>query len=233
MGAQISKAKSSSSILNESMMSIMKENETKCSASQTSGQIMTISNIESIGCSVNITGLSQEIDATNTIKCYQTTINETELKKKLAAKLKENIAAETSGIGGALFSSSDSESISNIVNDMTTNINIKELLECVNIQANKQIIDISSIKVTCNPGEDNSLNIQNISQKILATQISECVSTSETLTKAMDELDVQIDKTVSAKNLGIGLGGGASALSSSVLCCLCCLILVFILFGEE
>lgn len=232
MGAQSSKVKSSTDILNKSMMSVMIKNQTDCAASNNQLQSLNIGNIRSKNCSVTISGISQEVQAESVMQCFAASQSENEMKTDLKNAIVENMQAETSGIAGALVSSSDVDSTVKIANEIATNINITNLLSCVNTQVSEQLMDISNIQVECTD-EDRELNINNISQAILAAQISKCTQNNTALNASLTKLDTQIEKQLSAKNLGMGLGGGASVLCSSILICLYCLISMFILFGDE
>jgi hypothetical protein len=217
MGAAISRSISVSNIVNESIMEILMESSTSCQSQSITSQDMLFSDIQTVGCDVDFSNISQTANVSINLACAQSSELSSDLQNKFKAKLDEKIEAETKGTTLG-FSNAESASITQAVNKVKNSISMESVVECISQSIITQKAEFSKITAQCYPGQ--KVSFRNIKQVILSTQINNCINNNNAATKAITELQTDIDKVIKSKTEGItmmaSLGSGASSVSSVI-----------------
>jgi hypothetical protein len=217
MGAAISRSISVSNIVNESIMEILMESSTSCQTQSIATQDMLFSDIQTLGCDVDFSNISQTADVSINLACAQSSELSSDLQNKFKAKLDEKIEAETKGTALG-FNNAQSASITQAVNKVKNSISMESVVECISQSIIQQKAEFSKINAICYPGQ--KVSFRNIKQVILSTQINNCINSNNAATKAITELQTDIDKVIKSKTEGItmmaSLGSGASSVSSVI-----------------
>lgn len=206
MGASASSTVAVSEILKDTVTNILISSSNSCSSTNINTQTLNISDIETVGCNVNIRRVSQNMDVKTNFNCAQDNNNSSDLQNKLKDALKSNIETKASaGLGLAASSTViDQKSYEKVVN----NVNMTSIAECVATNLNTQLQNIGKIKMTCYKGGE--LNIEDLTQSMVSSAVNSCIQSNQTLQQAITELQTDIDTTAKTTSEGMfaGLGGG-------------------------
>lgn len=217
MGNTSSKINSTTRAMNKALTNIAISNSTKCNADSINNQELNISNINADGCQLIISDLTQNISVNQNIKCISASVNNTDLQNQFKTELQEQLKAELEVDALAKLIPGDTKNeintITEVSNEISTNVDISQLLECVSTNINNQLINLKQIDAKCyswQTPKERRLTIKNIKQQILASQIQECMQQNETITKAANKFDTLIKKKVEASTK-VALGAGSLA----------------------
>lgn len=213
MGNQVSKAKTETNIVNESITNVLMSSSQNCTANMSSDQELTFSNIKTKGCTVNFRDISQEADLSQNFSCSQNSDQSSELAAKFKTELDANTEALTKGmtIGS---NSSEAETLTNLKNSVTANINISSIATCVANFIAKQKLAFEKIDVDCTGADDKSLNFNNIKQKLTMTQVAKCIQSNKAAADATAALENKLKLMTTAKTEGIDLFASLASLGS-------------------
>lgn len=215
----------STEIVNKSLTDIVLDNSSKCKAEQGSKQTMIFGPITSDGCAVKISNISQDSKLTQNFSCINNITQNTDIINQISTKLKQDAEAKTSGVN--LFNFSASANINKAVNEVKNNINIKNVTECIASNLSEQNFGQGAINIKCYPWmpeKERVVDINNISQSIVSTQVANCLNDNKQTMQALNKFDSDVQQT--ATSSAVGLGAIASGIS---LCCLIVLAIVFFL----
>jgi len=224
MGGQQSKAKSQTDIVSEALTNVLMKNAQNCKAKSSSIQSLTISDIET-PCPFEISGISQNMKISTNFSCAQKGSNKNDILNQFKSQLDSAVESKTSGIGGALYSSSESDSIAKISNKIKNNIDISNIAKCVSDNMKKQKMGLGRIKQTGKScptdqyGNPVKVTIKDITQSIVSDEVSKCVQDSENISSAVAELDNKLKSTTTSTLEGINpaiLAGGSVSSSCVV-----------------
>jgi hypothetical protein len=227
MGAQSSNAKTETNIVNKAVTNILMESSQNCSATVSTSQTVSISDIKTIGCRLNVGGVSQEATISQNFSCAQDSSQNADMQAKLKTQLEASSEAATKGVTVG-SNSSNAETISNLTNDVLNNVNVSNIASCVAEAVAKQEAGIARIEADCRGMErgDNIVNVGNIAQLITLAQVSKCTQGNVQASKAITEFENAIKASSSAKTSGIE----PSAISAGVTICIVISILMALSF---
>lgn len=205
MGANASVSTTVTEITKETITNLLISSSNKCESNNINTQTINISDIETIGCDVDISGITQELDITTNFSCAQESTNSADIQNQLKENLKNDIETKASaGIGISLAVNTQlQQSFEKAVN----NINMTSIAECVATNLNTQTQNIGKIKMTCPNG--GSLKIRDLRQSIVSSTVNSCVQSNQSLQQALNELQTEVDNVSKTSSEGIfsGLGG--------------------------
>lgn len=206
MGPALSVSTSVSEVTKKTITDIMVDSSNKCQSNNINTQTINISDIQTVGCNVEISGISQEQNITTNFTCAQESTNQTELENKLKNDLKQNLeTAATAGLG--VLSVAVSTDIQKTVDTVANNIDIKTVSECVSTNLNTQLQDIGSIKMKCNPGD--TLKIKDLKQSIISSSVASCIQSNKTVQNAINDLQNKLDTSIKTTAQGMQLDFGS------------------------
>jgi hypothetical protein len=232
MGNQQSRSDSISEIVNSSITNVMMERSSNCSSNNSLSQEIVFNNIKSgPGCNLKFSNISQKSLQAPNFSCSSDSQNDSDLTSKFMSELNQKAATAVAGIGGALNSEANSQTISKLKNQITNNIKVSQISQCVQntIADQKQmysLIEGSCPKYCDNPSscvapliaagmspsdpmlakmcdvDKCTMSFDNITQNLTQKAVGNCVSKDANITKAVDEASTQLEQTTSSKNTG-------------------------------
>jgi hypothetical protein len=179
----------------------------ECAANIATNQQLTFENIKTKGCTVNFRDISQEASISQNFSCSQDSSQEAALSAKFKTELDNLTKAETKGL---LPSSSQAETINNVKNSVTNNINVSSVAKCIASIISEQKATFGKIDVDCTGADDKSLNFQNINQRLTITQVAKCIQKNAQAAQAVTDFQNAIKNVTEAKSEGLQLPNMAS-----------------------
>jgi hypothetical protein len=225
MGAQQSKSTSQTDIVSEALTEVLMKNAQKCKDKTNAIQSLTFEDIES-PCPMEFSNISQNMKISTNFSCAQKGSNKSELMNQFKSKLDSEVDSKTSGIGGALYSSAESNTIARLTNKIKNNINIENIAECVSENLKTQEMKFNKIRQTGNTclrdaaGNPVKMSFKDIAQSIVSEQISKCLQDNENISSSVTELDNILKSKTSSTLEGISpavLSGGSASSFSFIL----------------
>lgn len=206
MGNATSSVFSATNLVNEALTTTIINVSNNCSSDSNNAQEIGISNINAIGCSVNINDIAQNQKITTDFTCVQNTDNSSMIKNQFESQLKQDLSAAVSGLNVNLNSQSDVESVTNITNKIVNTIDMNTVSNCIANTIASQKITIDGIRVDCTnmpAGTAREVNIGNLKQLMVNTSTASCTQTNSNLTSAINELQTLVDNKIKADTSGI------------------------------
>lgn len=247
MGNQTSTANTISNVLNTATTDILMQNSSNCAQNNSQTQSLTLGDINAIGCSVNISNISQKASQTPNFTCSSNNNNNNSIMTQLQTAIKQHAKAAVSGIPGAINSQAVSNSISKIQNAVNTNVNISNLSNCVQNNFQSQKLNTGKINVICpqfcNTGCQQgyncdmtlcAVNENNISQLATQTAVGKCLQKNVALNSAISSVANTLSQSSSAANTGInlanllGFGGLGNLGEYGIICSIVLIIIILI-----
>lgn len=225
MGAQVSKSKTKTGVVNRIITDIMMSNSSNCTANASTEQSLSFSDIKTVGCKLDFSNITQETDISQNLTCLLDTSQTTELQKELETKLKAKAEAQTKGMPIFSYSGTDSTTISKLVNEVVTNIDMSNISTCVANSLSKQSAEFKGITANCTGMDDPTVSFNNIKQILISTQVAECIQKNEKAVKAIDKFENAIDSSSDASTTGVENLEIVSIVSSL---CICSVLLLFL-----
>lgn len=215
-------------VINKSITNVLIENSSSCTQNNSIIQDINISRIKSAqGCNLEISGISQQAIQAPNLTCISSSANTTDLMNKIEAKLKQEAKASAeSGIGK---SDSKTNSTSKLINEVKNNMNISNVVSCVQNTLAQQSMNISDIEISCpkfcqtmKPSDCNgsgaekacalcTAKITDIRQTIVQEAVSKCLNNNETLTKAINEAAADFTQSATSSSKGNDVFGFLSS----------------------
>lgn len=217
MGNQQSTANTINDTVNKAMTNVLMNSSSNCSQNNSSVQELSFSDIKSDpGCRLNFSNISQTSVQTPNFTCSSDSKNNADLLNQFKTQLQQQAQATLSGIPGAINSQSVSNTVNKLQNDITNNINVNQVSNCVQNNLASQKAQFGHIESSCPgfcqtgcpPGYNCDMNLcsvdfNNISQSITQAAVAKCVSSNSTVTNAVNNAANDLSQTSSAKNTGI------------------------------
>ncbi len=192
--------------------------ENNCKSSPTNVQQINI-NFKSIeGCEPKFTNFLQTMDSTNTTTCNQINVSSLDVQNALIQAV--DSAAQTLKNAGSLelLTIANSSNVANLKNFINNEVNMQNLSNAINSSYNGQLINLNLGVVKCFPYitksgkiENNSFEINNLSQKMVADSILNATQSNSQLATLVNSIDQDIKQT--AKTTATGIGEAISAAS--------------------
>lgn len=188
MFANTSRSFSSTNILNDAVSTVVYEISNKCASTTGINQSMNFRGAIVRGCSVRQTASSNV-----NFSCLQSSSFGTELKNKLGTVFTEKLRAETASLGIGAFNTSESTSLTNLVNSIVNNVDIKGMSSCINDAMINQSIDNTGAIFECRPGDS-------IEQTATLSVVSKCMQANTAVTNALSQIDNIVQKKIEASS---------------------------------
>ena len=225
MGAQMSTAKTETVSVSKIVTDIIMSSSQNCAGAINSNQEMTFSNIKTRGCSLNFSDISQDANISQNFSCAQNSDNSSELQSKLKLGLDAAAEAATKGMTiGA--NSSNSETITNLKNDVMTNVNVSSIANCVASAIANQKILFGKIEADCRGSDDKSVTFNNIKQLITLTQVAKCIQENQQALQSVNAFENELKVKTSATTSGIDLPSLLASFGSGLIPCIIICILI-------
>lgn len=220
-----SKSTTETNIVNEALTSVAMSSSQNCSSSNGNVQEFSLGQIDTDGCDVNISNISQTQKVKQNFSCLQDSSQSAELLNKFKTELdaKTEAAVSAFGIGQA-----EANTITNLTNKIKTDIDISSVANCVSNNLNTQKMSLAGVRAKCRPGQ--SVNIDNLSQIIMATQVAECVQTDKKIADIANEIDNKLKLHTSSSVSGLPDSSASLASLGSFLIPIIVSIVVSVLF---
>jgi len=202
MGNNTSSSFSATDIVNSCITSTIMTSSQSCSSNLSNAQDISISNLNLIGCELNISGLNQSQTIRNNFDCLQKSEMTSTIKTDFANKLDQALSATLSGLNLNINNQTDVTALVNIRNNIVNNTDMMSIANCVSTTLNSQKTSINGIRVTCTAAHP-SVNISDINQTIIASSVANCTQQSAMLASAITSLDNFIKQKLDAANQGI------------------------------
>lgn len=219
MGNQQSTSKTVSNIVNKVVSQVLVQNSSQCAQNNSSTQSISISNIQADkGCTLDFKNISQKSVQTPNFTCSSSTDNSAALQSTLASALKQEAASQVSGLAGALNSKSTATTLTNLANDISNNINITNVSQCVQNNLASQNLEITGVKASCpsfcndgcTPGNQCdmgrcTIRFEDISQELTQQAVANCLSSNSNVSSAISKASTELQQATVSKNEGIDL----------------------------
>lgn len=219
MGNQSTTAETISKTVNNAITNVMLQNSSSCGQNNTSVQNISFSNIKTgPGCSLDFSGISQTSTQTPNFSCSSDSNQSSSLQTALSAALTQAVKSESSGISGALLSDTHVKSTSDIINNITNNVNVSNVSSCVqsNLSSQEQVYNTltSSCPAFCNSGTIPTtqvevdayklctVNFNNINQTLTQAAVAKCTANNSALTNAINQAAVTVSQEASSESTG-------------------------------
>jgi hypothetical protein len=188
---------SSKSEVDNTVNSIIKNINTateNCYNGTYQGQSLNINNIINQGGNLNVGGISQVQSGILDTKCMQDAATQTAIQQNL----QNTIAQQTQAISQfASFSSSDAQSITQLVTNLATDINNAYTGNCAASAAQNQQLAIGTIL-----NQGGNLNVGGINQQQTINSILNCVQNDSNVVSDINNLTNAINQNTTAKSQG-------------------------------
>lgn len=233
---QSSVSYSESNLVTNAVTNVLMESSSLCTQSGAFVQQMDINNVMN-NCAegdINITGVSQNMEIRLNFTCAQSVEQESGLLQKFKNDLDKQISAKTEGAGLPLSSNqSMSASITKIKNNITTNIKISNVAQCVQNTIASQRMTLSNIIRNCPKGAGSgNINIRDIKQQLVASSVASCIQNNKALNKASQELENKLKEFLESSTKGIDpMSSSVVSIASIVACVVFALIVFLVLSG--
>lgn len=223
MGNQQSSSNVISDTVNKSVTNVLVSSSSTCGQSNSLTQSQVFKNIKGdLGCSVNISGVSQTANQTPNFTCSSNTSNSTELLSQMQTQLKQEAeaAVKNSTIGNAEARTSN---INKIINDVSTNIDIASVSSCVQDNFLKQSQGVDTISASCpsycrDPSicvqmapydpkfcdmSKCAVDISNFTQASVQGAVGNCLASNQNYQKILSESANTVSQIAKAENTGV------------------------------
>ncbi len=215
-------------IVNRTINNISTDIKSTCKIDNTNIQNVDINLSKITGCSLNITGISQNINATSTMDCKNANIDQTALENNLKNNLESGAKTVKDSPFFSFGDKASADSINKALNDITNNVNVSKIAESIMKSLNDQNIAININEYRCFPYKDKKgniigteLNIGDINQDILNNVVLNSLTENQNVVDATTTVDNVMKANASATSLG---------LSAALLAALLPLIVGLVLF---
>lgn len=150
MGNNKSIANSINDTLNQSIIDVMTENSTNCSATTSNVQTINISNIKAgPGCILNLSGVKNTLDSKINLSCVSANTSSTNLNTELINKFTSAAQAAQSGLQVGISNEVKSNAINQVVNAIKENINVQNIVSSLASQSTNQLINVNNVTLSC------------------------------------------------------------------------------------
>jgi hypothetical protein len=220
-----SKSKTETNIVNEALTSVALSSSQNCSSSNANTQEITFNDIRVRGCSLRFSDISQSMKVQQNFTCLQDSSQSADLLSKFKTELDAKTEAAVTGFG---IGKAEAETITNLTNKIKNDINISTVANCMSSNMNNQKQTYGKIDVECSKGDE--VTFDNISQKLIATQVAKCVQSDAKIASVANEIDNKLKLHTSATVSGIPDSSASLASLGSFLIPIIVSIVVSVLF---
>lgn len=205
MGNNTSSAFSATDIVNNVISSTIMSVSNRCGVDTSNVQEINVSDLNLVGCELNISGLSQQQSVSTNFNCFQQTQFANNIKNDLSNALDQQLKATLSGLNLNLNSQTDVETLTTIKNNIVNNVDMSSVSNCVSSNINSQKINVGKITANCTGMKNPKVNISDINQKIISDSVANCTQQSAALNSAITQLDNFVKQKLDAENQGLSM----------------------------
>jgi len=233
MGAQQSSAKVKTDIVNKIVTDIIMTSTSDCAVGTEATQTLSFSNIKTVGCRVDFSNISQEMNLSQDFNCVQANSKDADLQNALKTGLEAAANASTEGQPLLSGSSSRSQVITKSIADVMNNVNISSISNCIAKAVAAQLLTFGKIEMDCSgmDSADRLLTINNIKQKLTLAQVANCTQSDEQASAAISKFENDIKGSATSKVVGIS--EATSIVTSIASCCVLMLLLAAIMYFKD
>lgn len=192
---------SSIDVVNKSLSNIIMTNESIAKTESNNTNSATFGDIDNECGTLNIT-VDQDIDLKQSLNSINENLNSSDIINQLKNDLSNEAESKLSGIA---FGDSNATAITNLVNDITTNVDLSNLSSCVASETSQNFAKFGNIRSKCVPGQPPPTSNINVLQNIVIDQIATCNSKNTNLNKICNTIDNTVKNKAKAINEGIKL----------------------------
>jgi hypothetical protein len=225
MGNQQSISRVINDTINKSLTNVVMNSSQTCQQVNASAQTLNFNNIQSNGCTLNFSNISQETQQSPNFTCALKSENTSSLLSDFRTKLQQEANSKTSGVSGSLNNQAISEITNKLTNDITNNISITQMAECIQKTLDEQTQNYTNIKgvcptwcnapATCAQGLDPGIALKlcdtsqcvisfnNISQKLVQSAVGQCTSENKSVSDIVSKASNEIVQTATSASTGI------------------------------
>jgi hypothetical protein len=252
MGNQQSISTVINDTINKSMTDVMMNSSQKCSQSNALVQTMNFDNIKSEpGCSLRFSNISQDAKQSPNFSCAQQAENSASLLSDFKTTLQQEADSKTGGLGGSINSQSISTVNNALINEVTSNINMNQVAECIQDTLAEQTTNFTNITGSCpswcnNPalcgGLDSSVaaklcdpsqcvvDFNNISQQLVQNAVGTCLSENSNVVESVAKASNDISQSAKSAATGIDPASFMASMLPSIIS-LCIVLVILSILG--
>jgi hypothetical protein len=219
MGAQQSVSATISNTINQAMTNVMMNSSVTCSQNNSINLTQGFSNIIVNGCpNVSFSNISQTAQQTPNLACTITSESQTNLLAQFQTQLSQAATSAVSGLGGAVYSSSVSNSLNTLQNVINTKLDINVVITCVQNNLANLTQTWANITINCpascanTPGTCN-VSWNDITQSVVQNAVSSCINQNQDIVSAIATASSDISQSSSSSNTGINIFASLSSFS--------------------
>lgn len=198
------KSTSVNETVNKTMTNVMMSNAQSCGASTGVNQMISLSDIDAEG-DVTISGIKQDSNLKFDFSCMQTSGNQADLSSKFSDQLKQDMKQTTSGYQ---FQPSETETVNRAINEITTNIGMSNVANCMANSFTDQTQLIDKIKATGN------VKIENLAQTAIQDVTATCLQNNSNVTSAIADIQKVLDSKTDQTAKGVDLFASITSLGT-------------------
>jgi hypothetical protein len=231
MGAQQSSARVKTDVVNKIVTDIIMSSTANCTANTEATQTLSFSNIKTVGCRVDFSNISQEMDVAQDFSCVQENSKDADLQNALKTKLEAAADAATEGQPILSVANSRSVVVSKSIADVVNKVNISSISNCIAKAVAAQLLTIGKIEMDCSGMDDPTLTFNNIKQKLTLAQVANCTQNDEQASAAISKFENDLKGKSTSSVLGIT--EATSIVASIASCCVLMLLIVAIMYFKD
>jgi len=239
MGNQQSISTVINDTINRSITNVMMNSSQNCSQNNNLVQTMNFDNIKSgPGCSLRFSNISQDAKQSVNFSCSMDSQNASSLLSDFKTTLEQEAASKTGGLGGSLNSQAISTAQNSLINEVTSNINMNQVSECIQNTLAEQTANFTNITGSCpswcnNPslcgGLDPSVAVKlcdpsqcvvdfnNVSQQLVQDAAGKCLSSNKAVSDAVTKASNEISQKATSAATGIDPASFMASLLPSII----------------
>lgn len=208
--------KNVSDVVNESVASVLMQNTASCLQTTDTTQVLSIKNIQTDGCALSVSDVSQQTFAMPSSKCMQQAANDANLSQMLKSTIQQKMKEEMKNL--SFGDSQSSENYNRTLNEVASSVNINNVMSCVQQTLSKQLMELGDFTLKNCPtkkvvtiakdgtrtetDEPIPVEIKNLSQTIIAQASQDCSSANQNTAKLVNQLDQILSQTTTIANDG-------------------------------
>lgn len=190
MGAQVSNNYSTTKELSKIVNNAILSNKSTCTATVASNQRIVLGDI---GGNLDISGINFDSSQTVNLDCLQNSENNAEILSDIKQELSKSIKSALDGQNIGLQMSTNTSYVE-VVNDLTSNINIDNIKACIINAINTQEIKTGNV-------EGNAV-IRNINFNASQDVVQKCIQNDTNTASIVNKLDTKIKEDMATTITG-------------------------------
>jgi hypothetical protein len=192
--APVSTSKATTEIIRDVASNVIVNSSQECRSKNAAVQRFSLKNINTKGCKVNISNINQDMQVSTNFKCIQDSNVNSSSVNQFKTNLEQELTSQASGLIN--LNAAETETINTMHDKILNNINLSQLASCISQNIARQEKSIGGINMDCTgmPAGSNELNISNLQQIMISSNVVDCLQDQKTVADAANTID-QIIKT--------------------------------------